>query len=94
MIKQIFHSTNISFDLILQEDSFWRRHILNSHDISEKIEETWKEQAKVTFLKSRNFWNVINGFNKQFFPNSSIVVGNYEDELKIMNKIQDILVHS
>nr|QBK93080.1 MAG: F-box-like family protein [Pithovirus LCPAC403] len=61
-ISKLCH-VNHSFNSICEKESLWKNKVQNDYEVGEKIKETWREEAKVTFLqrekckKTTLFWN-------------------------------------
>nr|QBK93078.1 MAG: F-box-like family protein [Pithovirus LCPAC403] len=78
---QISHS----FNSVCRGESLWKDKLWNDYGVEIKNKRTWREEAKVVFLESEQFWKTINE-NINYFMTDGI---NYMEDSKIENDLGD-----
>ncbi len=77
--------TSHSFNFVCKEESLWKNKLRNDYGVEINSKRTWREEAKVVFLESEQFWETIDEDIDYFMTNGM----DYMGDSKVENDLGD-----
>ena len=78
--------TSRSFNFVCREESLWKSKLWSDYGVEIKNTETWREEAKIVFLESEQFWETINGGIDYFMTNGMNYLGDSKVDFDLGDK--------